>query len=519
MNRRVRSTLLALILVLAAAPAIAARPGQGRAPSPPVAGEAGSTQPGDGAAAPADIQAAPPVDIQAALGQRLSYWSVVPFAVILLAIAIVPLVHGRWWEQNLNKGVVSLLAALPIVGYLLTNGPLGMEVFVEVLHEYYAFIILLVALYTISGGIHLEGDLRATPVVNTAFLGLGACIASFVGTTGAAMLLIRPLLKTNQERRHTRHIFVFFIFLVANIGGALLPVGDPPLFLGYLFGVPFFWTLEALWPAWLTAVALVLGVFYVADTYAYSREAQADVRRDQRFQTTLRVRGRVNFALILGVLVAVVFLKPYQLAGGGAIDLAWMQQPVMLLLALVSYALDHTRKERRRREGHQHVVTPRDHNRFTFGPMIEVAVLFIGIFITMIPAICLLRAHGAEIGVTRPWQFFWLSGGLSSFLDNAPTYATYFALGQSVTEALHTADPALALVATRTGPIAWHLLAALSLGAVFMGANTYIGNAPNFMVKSICEEAGVRMPSFFGYMAYSAAVLIPTFVVVTAVYL
>jgi Na+/H+ antiporter NhaD/arsenite permease-like protein len=459
------------------------------------------------------------VDIQAALGLRLSYWSVVPFVVIVLAIAIIPLVRGHWWEQNLNKGAVSVFCTLPILAYLATEGPLGMDVLVEVLHEYYAFIILLVALYAISGGIYVEGDLRASPIVNTSYLGLGALLASFIGTTGAAMLLVRPLLKTNSERRHTTHIFVFFIFLVANIGGSLLPVGDPPLFLGYLFGVPFFWTLEALWPAWLTAVAIVLGIFYVWDTYACSRESAADLGRDRQYQSTVRIRGRINLVLILGVLLGVVFLRQYELPNGVRIDIAWMQQPVMLLLALISFALDYRAKEHRRREGHLHFITPRDHNHFTFGPMIEVAVLFIGIFVTMIPAICLLRAHGAEIGITRPWQFFWLSGGLSSFLDNAPTYATYFALGQSVTQPLLAADPGLAVVATKTGPIAWHILDALSLGSVFMGANTYIGNAPNFMVRSICEEAHVKMPSFFGYMMYSVGVLIPTFLIIMAVYL
>jgi Na+/H+ antiporter NhaD/arsenite permease-like protein len=457
-------------------------------------------------------------DIEEALGERLSYWTVTPFILILLGIAIIPLVHGRWWEQNLNKSVVSFLCALPILAYLIDQGPLGVQVLVTVLHEYYAFIVLLVALFTISGGIYLEGDLRATPFVNTVFLGAGAVLASLIGTTGAAMVFIRPLLRANSERKHTTHVFVFFIFLVANIGGTLLPVGDPPLFLGYLYGVPFFWTLRALWPAWLTATAILLAVFYVWDTYAYSRESLRDRKLDLARERRLKVLGRFNFPLLLGVLLSVIYLRKYELAGGDTIDVTWMRQPVMMLLALLSFGIDYRAREQRRREGHEHPLTPRDRNHFSFAPMIEVAVLFIGIFITMIPAICLLKAHGAESGITRPWQFYWLTGGLSSFLDNAPTYATYFALAQGVTKGLlaHGAD--LVLVTATTGPIAWNILVGISLGAVFMGANTYIGNAPNFMVKSICESAKVRMPSFFGYMLYSICILIPTFLLVMAMY-
>ena len=247
-------------------------------------------------------------DMQEELGKILPYWTVAPFIIILLAIALVPLIHGRWWESNLNKSVVSTLCSLPVLAYLVWMGPLGMEVLADILRDYYAFIILLVALFTISGGIHLEGDLKASPLINTAFLGLGAMLASLIGTTGATMLLIRPLLSTNRERKIKKHVFIFFIFLVANIGGSLLPVGDPPLFLGYLFGVPFFWTLR-LWPVWLTEVSLLLIIFYFWDTWAYSKESPADVRRDIKGQTKLKVHGLMNVALILGVLCTVVFLK------------------------------------------------------------------------------------------------------------------------------------------------------------------------------------------------------------------
>jgi Na+/H+ antiporter NhaD/arsenite permease-like protein len=455
-------------------------------------------------------------DGQEELGKLLPYWTTAPFIFILLAIALLPLFSSHWWESNLNKGVISALCSLPILAYLISLGPLGLEVLADVLKDYYAFIILLVALFTISGGIHLEGNLKATPTVNSAFLGLGAVLASFIGTTGAAMLLIRPLLNTNRERKFKNHIFIFFIFLVANIGGSLLPVGDPPLFLGYLYGVPFFWTLR-LWPLWLTEVAILLIIFYIWDTWAYSKESEADLRRDVKQETKLKVHGLVNVVLILGVLSSVVFLRDYP-TGSYNINLAWMQQPCLILLALISFALDHRKKERAHKHGHLQFKSPREHNAFTFYAMIEVAVLFIGIFITMTPAICLLKAHGAETGIKHAWQFFWMSGGLSSFLDNAPTYATYFALGQGVTKGLLASGGGISLVAANTGPISENILMAISAGSVFMGANTYIGNAPNFMVKSICEEAKVKMPSFFGYMAYSISILIPSFLLIMYIY-
>ena len=456
-------------------------------------------------------------DAQEELGRILPYWSVIPFIVILLAIALIPLFHGPWWESNQNKAVVSVLCSLPIVAYLLWLGPGGQKVLVEILHDYYAFIILLVALFTISGGIHLDGDLRATPLVNMTFLGIGAVLASFIGTTGAAMLLIRPLLKTNQERKHKAHIFIFFIFLVANIGGSLLPVGDPPLFLGYLFGVPFFWTLR-LWPLWLTEVAILLTVFYVWDTWAYSKESKGDLRRDIREQKPLKIHGKINLLLILGVLCSVIFFRNYEV-NGTEIHLSWMTQPFMILLALISFVLDTQSKQKAHKRGHTDFKSPREHNFFTFAAMVEVALLFIGIFITMTPAICLLKAKGAETGVTQAWQFFWMSGGLSSFLDNAPTYATYFALGQGVTKGLLAASANLPVVPIASGPIGEEILMAISAGSVFMGANTYIGNAPNFMVKSICEEAKIKMPSFFGYMLYSCSILVPTFLLIMFVYL
>jgi Na+/H+ antiporter NhaD/arsenite permease-like protein len=514
MKPRQRALLLFVtVIALSFTPAWLACAADGTAPASPLAQAATGDQTASHAAATTELGGA-----QEKLGMLLPYWSVTPFILILLAMAIVPLVHGHWWEANLNKGVVSFLCSLPILAYLVSLGPLGQEVLIDVLRDYYAFIVLLVALFTISGGIYLDGDLKATPIVNTAFLGIGALLASFIGTTGASILLIRPLIKTNQHRHHKVHIFIFFIFLTANIGGSLLPVGDPPLFLGYLYGVPFFWTLFSMWPMWLTTVAILLGVFYFWDTWAYAKEPTA-VQKEAALPRRLRLHGRTNLLLIFGVLLSVIFLKAYQMPDGSHLDLAWMQQPVMILLTVLSFAIDYKARQRAAQGGHSAHMTPRDRNTFTFGPMIEVAVLFIGIFITMTPAICLLKAHGLETGVTEPWQFYWMSGGLSSFLDNAPTYATYFALGQGVTKGLLMSHPDLPVVMTTSGPIAWKILLAISLGSVFMGANTYIGNAPNFMVKSICEEAKIKMPSFFGYMLYSIGILIPTFLVVMFIYL
>jgi Na+/H+ antiporter NhaD/arsenite permease-like protein len=399
-----------------------------------------------------------------------------PFAAMLLAIAVLPLATPHFWESNLRKlGVAAVLAA-PVLVLYLRHRP---ESLVEAAADYVSFIVLLGGLFVISGGIFMEGDLEATPRTNAAFLGAGALLASFVGTTGASMLLIRPLLQTNRERRHVAHTVVFFIFLVSNIGGCLTPLGDPPLFLGYLIGVPFLWTLRLFVP-WLFTVALVLAVYVVWDRRAHAREEARDLKRDFYEVRPLRVAGKLNLVLLGGVLLAVAFLR------------APWREAAIVALVLVSMAA--TDRELRKA------------NHFTFHPILEVAALFAGIFVTMLPALHILQARGAELGVREPWHFFWATGMLSSFLDNAPTYLTFLALARS-----------LGLPGEVVG-VPHALLTAISLGAVFMGANTYIGNGPNFMVRSIAEQRGVRMPSFGGYMLYSGAVLIPVFLVVTLVF-
>ena len=406
----------------------------------------------------------------------LPVYTVVPFVVILLGIAVLPLAAPRWWESNRNKLLVSIVLGLPVLVLYLVREPSAL---VHMAEEYASFIVLLAALYVISGGILMRGDLLATPRVNSTFLAIGSVLASFIGTTGASMLLVRALLQTNRERTRVRHTVIFFIFLVSNIGGMLTPLGDPPLFLGYLQGVPFGWTFR-LWPHWLLMVGVLLVTYFVWDTLLYTREPLAALRRDRARVEPLRVRGALNGLGLAGVVLAVAFL------GAPARE--------AVLVALAAASLWRTPREIRRANG------------FTASPIVEVAVVFFGIFLTMIPALELLRLRGGELGVRAPWQFFWATGALSSFLDNAPTYLTFLALGQGLGLAREVVD------------VPHTILAAISVGAVAMGANSYIGNAPNFMVKSIAEEQGVRMPSFFGYMLYSGVVLLPLFAVVTLIF-
>ncbi len=410
------------------------------------------------------------------LGSTLPLWSVLPFVCMLIAIAILPLACGRWWESNRNKGLISVVLGTPVGVYFLFSDH---HQLIHTAMDYVSFIILLGSLFTISGGILLRGNLRGTPVINTVFLFIGAVIANLIGTTGASMLLIRPLLRTNDTRKHISHIPIFFIFLVSNIGGSLTPLGDPPLFLGYLQGVPFLWPLRLL-PLWTLSVGVVLFIFYLFEKRAWKMEAPIDIVRDEIREEPIKVEGKLNLLWFLGVLVSVFLSTPYR-------------EITMVSMGCLSY-----------------LFTPkgiRVQNRFTFYPMKEVAVIFAGIFSTMIPALLILKARGADIGIREPWQFFWITGGLSSFLDNAPTYLTFFSLAEG-----------LNFGSGVTG-IPENILIAVSAGAVFMGANSYIGNGPNFMVKSICEESGIKIPSFFGYMVYSSLILIPVFILLTTVFL
>ena len=426
---------------------------------------------------------------------ELPLWLSGFFVTMLLSIAVFPLVAEHWWESNRNKLIVSLLLSVPVLAYLLSEGAVQ-----ELLHaaeEYFAFIVLLGSLFVVSGGILVEGDIKATPKINTAFLALGTVLASIMGTTGASMLLIRPLLRTNSERRHTIHTPLFFIFLVSNVGGLLTPLGDPPLFLGYLRGVPFEWTL-GLWKEWFFVSVLLLAIYYVLDTRAYRKESPMDLTLDRARVEPLRVQGLLNLVWLAGIVLAVAFLNEKYI---GELSHYFVREWVMLAMAGLSWFL-----------------TPkilRERQNFTFHPILEVAALFIGIFATMTPALMLLEKHSAELGLVHPLQFFWGTGLLSGFLDNAPTYLTFFSVAQGSSQTLQAIHGGTETVLGIPGII----LAAISLGAVFMGAMTYIGNGPNFMVKAIAEESGLRMPSFVSYMRWSVMVLVPIFVLTSVIFL
>ena len=448
------------------------------------------------------------------------YWAVIPFVLLLLAIAVLPLISftEHWWHHNKNRFLVAaVLGALTLSFYYFMH-PGGIDnhfthehavakgwptvwaVFSNgIFSEFVPFIVLLFSLYVISGGINLRGDLPAHPKTNCAFIGIGTVLASFIGTTGAAMVLIRPLLQTNAERKYKVHTVIFFIFMVCNCGGLLLPIGDPPLFLGYLRGVPFLWTMQ-LFPYWLGLNILLLTIYYVWDCKVYKKEEIKDVVRDETQIQPLKLTGKINILFLLGVVLCVGTMVP----GKPFFDTAFkppvfFRESIMMFLVILSLIWTHP---------HTRVL-----NKFDYIAITEVAALFSGIFICMQVPIEILQIKGGEMGIDSPIKFFWATGILSSFLDNAPTYVVYF----TTASALGIPEGVSPLVLADGGHIATTFLIAISLGAVFMGANTYIGNGPNFMVKSIAESSGIKMPSFFGYMGYSCLILIPCFVILSVV--
>ncbi|MCH7478118.1 MAG: sodium:proton antiporter [SAR324 cluster bacterium] len=429
-------------------------------------------------------------------------WAVIPFLGILLSIALLPLLAAHFWEHHYGK-VSAFWMVLAIVVMFFTvpgeqtfAGAYGHEVF-KTSEEYLSFIILLGSLFVISGGIYISGNFKGTPIINTGIILIGSLLASVIGTTGAAMLLIRPLIKANRDRKNQAHVVLFFIFLVCNIGGALTPIGDPPLFLGFLQGIPFQWTL-ILTPMWAFAIIVVLAIFYVLDRYLSEPGIES-----QGFPT-FKLEGSFNFLLLLGVVGSVIlsgvlhFETVLHFGSVGELELQNVLRDVTMV-ALAGASLLLTSKAIRRS------------NNFNWGPIEEVALLFIGIFTTMIPALMLLNARGGELGLNSPAAYFWITGLLSSFLDNAPTYLTFLAT------AMGSLGLENAIEMTMT-PEREAILLGISLGAVFMGANTYIGNGPNFMVKAIAEGEGVPMPSFFGYLLYSVVVLFPVFLLVTLIF-
>ena len=454
-------------------------------------------------------------------GAKLPIWSIIPFVGILLSIAIFPLVLDSHFLVH-HGGKMSLVWALAFaIPYLIAFQG---EAFYDILHiyllDYIPFIILLWGLFTVAGGILVRGTLRGTPMVNTLLLLIGTVIASWVGTTGASMLLIRPLIRANAYRKNKVHLIVFFIFLVSNIGGSLTPLGDPPLFLGFLRGVPFFWTTTALLPHMVFISVLLIILFFVFDTLMFKREG--GVVPDDGTNEPIRVEGLFNLVFLLGIVAAVLMSGTFKWGEVNILGVHVYWQNIVRELMIVAMGVLSLR------------YTPfsgqlRQSNEFSWEPIEEVAKVFAGIFMTIIPALAILKAgeEGALAGligaIQQPYHYFWITGILSSFLDNAPTYLTFFntALGKlHLTEAV---VPEILSVPYDSLPDNHkefvRLLTGISVGAVFMGANTYIGNAPNFMVKAIAEQSGIRMPSFFGYMLWSVVILFPLFVIVTFVFL
>jgi Na+/H+ antiporter NhaD/arsenite permease-like protein len=441
-------------------------------------------------------------------GTTLRWPWALPFIGILLTIASGPLFFPRLWHRHYGKlaFVWATLTMAPMAA--LYGTPVALATFLhEMLSEYLSFIVLLFALYVVAGGILVTGNLRGTPLVNTAILAFGTAIASVVGTTGAAMILIRPLLRANAARLHNAHVVVFFIFLVANIGGALSPLGDPPLFVGFLHGVDFFWTTRNIWRETALVAGIVLVIFIALDVWYYRKDRLITTVGEERPPIDLGVSGGINLLLIAAIIAVILASAHWQPnisfdVYGTKLELQNIaRDAALLLIALLSLAL-----------------TPNEHreaNGFTWEPILEVAILFAGIFTCIIPVLVSLHAgeHGSlawlltavtgRDGSPHDLAYFWLTGALSAFLDNAPTYLVFFELAGG--DARELMEP---LAST---------LAAISMGAVFMGALTYIGNAPNFMVYAIAVERGIKMPSFVGYMAWSALVLLPVLVLLTYV--
>ena len=432
-------------------------------------------------------------------------WLCIPFAGLLLCIAVLPLIKPVWWEEHQPHAVVfwSLLFIIPFA--LSFTAGTALETVLECLvNDYLTFIILLFGLFCVSGNITMSGDLAGSPRVNVGLLALGTLLSSWIGTTGASMLMIRPIIKMNSWRKRKRHIVVFFIFLVSNIGGVLTPIGDPPLLMGFMRGVPFFWSLKLL-PILIFNMVVLLFLFYWIDRCAYRRDIATGLKPDiSKPGTEVKIKGIHNLIFLIMIVAAVILSgtlpghPAFQNAAGGVkgihifgeVTLGYPSIIEIAIILLAAFLSFKTTGVEIRRENH-----------FTWSAIREVAILFIGIFITMQPALMLLKANGASLGITEPFQMFWATGLLSSFLDNTPTYLVFL----TTAGALNFQNG----IVTSLGTVPVKMLMAISAGAVFMGANTYIGNAPNFMVKSIADENGVRMPSFFGYLLWSLVILIP----------
>lgn len=433
-----------------------------------------------------------------------SAWSMIPFGLMLLTIAVAPLLAEHWWENNKHKLIVALFLGVPTAICLIMGGMIH-ELEHQLFGDYIPFIILLLALYVVTGGIHLSGDIKAKPWVNTLFLGIGWVLASIMGTTGAAMLLIRPLITTNQQREYKVHTILFFIALAANCGGLLTPLGDPPLFMLFLRGAEFTWFLSLL-PEWLFTGVILLLIYFALDTYYYKKEHPTAIEADHQEQVPLRLGGKHNFIYLLGVVLVVAFINTGTIPAMGEVNApGWLKYLREICLLSITFMSLYTTKRKVRYEL----------NKFSWAPIIEVAVLFLGIFTTMTPALAYLNANASSLGLSETWQFYYSTGLLSSFLDNTPTAVAFHSVATGLTP-----DQIVSFGGSIMAGIPEILLKAICLGSVFFGAMTYIGNGPNFMVKAIAEENGIKMPSFFGYMLkFSLVVLLPVYILVQLIFL
>lgn len=425
---------------------------------------------------------------------QISIFSIVPFVLMLAAIAVFPLKLNHFWENNKNKLIVAIVLSIPVIIYLLYNSN-GAELFHTIIFDYIPFIILLGSLFTITGGILLTGDLEAKPLANVIFLGIGAVLASLMGTTGAAMLLVRPIIKTNKERTYKEHTILFFIAIVANCGGLLTPLGDPPLFMMYLRGAPFVWFLNLFQP-WIFTNLLLLLIYFLVDSYYYRKEPVAAIKRDEAIIKPLKLQGKRNFIFLIGVVFSVAFINEQYLPFISSNHYySFFRELVIVLMGYLSI-----------------IFTPkllRTSNNFSWGPIEEVAYLFLGIFITMVPALLYLEANSKSLGIYTSTQFYYFTGILSSFLDNTPTAVTFHSLALGLGETSKTLIAGIPEV----------LMRAICLGAVVFGSMTYIGNGPNFMIKAIAEDNNIKMPDFFSYMfKFSLIVLLPIFILIQLIF-
>lgn len=430
---------------------------------------------------------------------NMPLWAIIPFVLMLLCIALGPLFFEHWWEKNRNKLLVSIILGIPVAGYLIALG-LPELLANQLIFDYLPFIILLGALFVITGGIHLKGDIQAKPWINTSFLGIGAILASIMGTTGAAMLLIRPVIRTNNARKFKVHTILFFIAIVANAGGLLTPLGDPPLFMLYLKGAEFTWFFHML-PEWAFVNAVLLLLYFIADSYYYKKEPLENIKFDKTNVEPLGLKGNINFLFLAGVVASVAFLNKQYLPIMAESDWAgFIREGSIVSMAVLS--LLFTKKP------------IREANKFSWGPILEVAFLFFGIFITMIPALEYLKTNAHDLGINSNAQYYYATGSLSAFLDNTPTALAFHQL------ALGMNDGSVVEGVRYVAGVDEMILTAICLGAVLFGAMTYIGNGPNFMVKAIAEESKIKMPSFFGYMIkFSLIVLLPVYILVQLIFL